>query len=94
MLKKQVNLGNRNDINNPFRLVCNNWKCLYRGTLIKFSFLGKISTLPASIILEKFIIEQNNASKITSYINDYYGIINKRTIDKILKWLRTAFDNL
>ena len=46
-----------------------------------------MSTLSAIImkILENFIIEQNSASKITSYINDYYGIINKRKVDKILK---------
>ena len=80
-----MKIGNSNVLTNPLRLVCNNWKYLYRGNLRKYSFLGKFATLPASIflkILEKFIIEQNNVSKIFTYINDYYEHINKRTVNK------------
>ena len=41
-------------------------------------------------ILEKFILEQYNASKIATFINGYYGNINKTTVCKILIWFRTA----
>ena len=68
--KKGIKLGNSNSLVNPFRLVCNNYKCLYRCPLRKYSFFGKLSRLPASIIMkimEKFIIEGQNSKSICKY---------------------------
>ena len=89
-----IKIGELNNINNPLRLVCNNYRCLYRTNLRKFSFLFKFPKQPASVIikiLEKFILEENNASIICKYINDYFTSINLSTIRKILKWFRQAF---
>ena len=91
--KKGIKLGNSNSLVNPFRLVCNNYKCLYRCPLRKYSFFGKLSRLPASIIMkimEKFIIEGQNSRSICKYIKDYYSNINLYTLQKITKWFRHA----
>ena len=50
--------------------------------------------MPCSIIMkiiEKFLLENCNSITINKYINDYYNSINIGIINKILKWLRTAF---
>ena len=52
---------------NPFRLVRNNYKCLHHTGLRKYSFIKKFPLIPASIImkiLNKFIIDERNASNI------------------------------
>lgn len=50
--------------------------------------------IPCSIIMkiiEKYLLEICNAFTINKYINAYFNSINIATINKILKWLRTAF---
>ena len=89
--KTNIKIGEQNNLNNPIRLVCNKYKCLYRINLRKFSFLFNFPKQPASVIikiLEKFILEENNANIICKYINDYFTSINLATIRNILKWFR------
>ena len=62
--------------------------------ITKFSFLDKMPKIPCSIIMkiiEKFLLETCNSISIKKYINAYYNSINIRTINKTLKWQRTAF---
>ena len=90
--QKNISLGNIKIIIHPFNIICKNYKCRYRMRITKFSFLDKI--LPCSIIMkiiEKFLFENCNSISIKKYINAYYNSINIGTINKILKWLRTAF---
>ena len=92
--KTNIKIGELNNLNNPIRLVCNNYKCLYRTNLRKFSFLFKFPKQPVSVIikiLEKFILEEKNANIICKYINDYFTSINLATIRNILKWFPKAF---
>ena len=37
----KITVGKLNNIINPLRLVCNNYKCKYRYSIRKFSFLKK-----------------------------------------------------
>ena len=39
-------------------------------------------------IIEKFILEENNANVITKYISNYYNGINRATVNKISNWVR------
>ena len=60
--------------------------------ITKFSFLDKIIPCPIIMkIIKKFLFENCNSISIKKYINAYYNSINIGTINKILKWLRTAF---
>ena len=45
----KYSIGNLNNILNPIRYVCNNYKCRYRCSLQKFSFLCKFPRIPASV---------------------------------------------
>ena len=87
-------LGNIKIIIQPFNIIYNNYKCRYRMRITKFSFLDKMPKIPCSIIMkiiEKFLLETCNSISIKKYINAYYNSINIRTINKTLKWQRTAF---
>jgi len=47
-----IKIGELNNLKNPLRLVYNNYRCLYRTNLRKFSFLFKFPKQPASIIIK------------------------------------------
>ena len=44
-------------------------------------------------IIKKFILEENNSTIITKYIENYYNHINRATINKILNWLWYPFSH-
>ncbi len=85
--KKNISIGNINNLMNPIRLVCNNYKCLYRCNLRKFSFLYTFPKIPASVILkiiQKFILEQKIGVEIQKYLKTNEDInLSRNTIYKI-----------
>lgn len=69
----KITVGKINNIINPLRLVCNNYKCKYRCSIKKLSFLKKCPKQPASTsiimeILRIFKLEQQNETQIKSYL--------------------------
>ena len=48
----KYSLGDLNNILNPIRFVCNNYKYNYRTNLRKFSFLQLFPRLPASVVFK------------------------------------------
>ena len=49
--------------------------------------------IPVSIIMkiiEKFLLEENNANIIYKYISSYYNGFNRATVNKILEWVSHA----
>ena len=73
----KILFGNLNNINIPVRLVCNNYKCLYRTNIQKFSFLQFFPKIPSSDlfkILFKFIIDCKNATEIRKFLKENENI--------------------
>ena len=89
--KSNIKIGIYNKLLNPFRLICNNYKCKYRGTIRKYSCLKIFLKISGTIffkILFKFIIEEKNGTKIKSYLETSENIyLNYPTITKILIWI-------
>ena len=64
---KKVKTGEINKILNPLRLVCNNYKYMYRGSLRSFLCLKAFPKIHGSIFVKisyKFILEDKNAFKV------------------------------
>ena len=80
--KKNLSLGQTKNISRPYKIICNNYLCKYRISIKNFSFLKSMPNIPTSInmkIIEKFILEENNANTITKHISSYYnGIIEQQ----------------
>lgn len=84
-----------NNILNPIRFVCNNFKCNYRTNLRKFSFLQLFPRLPASVvfkILYSFISLKHNVQLITKFIKNQYKInLCYKTITNVLTKTELCF---
>ena len=50
--KTKFSIGNINNLMNPIRFVCNNYKCLYRCNLRKISFLYIFPNNPGTVIFK------------------------------------------
>ena len=84
--KTKFSIGNINNLMNPIRFECNNYKCLYRCNLRKFSFLYIFPNIPGTVIfkiIQKFILKQKNGVEIKNYLKTNENIyISRNTISK------------
>ena len=82
--KTKFSIGIVNNLIIPIRFVCNNYKCLYRCNLRKFSFLYMFPNIPGTVIfkvIQKFILEQKNGVEIKNYLKNNEDIhISRNTI--------------
>ena len=87
-----ITLGNNNKLLNPIRMVCNNYKCLYRTNIRKYSFLKNFPKIPGSlllIILKKIFIEERNANQIFKFLPTTIQFkLSQATILKIISYFR------
>ena len=88
----KISIGNGNKLLNPKKLVCNNYKCLYRANLKNYSVLKIFPKIPCSDLMKIInysIFDKKNGTEIKkALIRDYNAKLNISTINRVLNKFR------